>query len=302
MTDDRPTAQEEAYLRGEPEAVAAMESPAPETPAEKPAEVKPEAVEKPAEAAPELDPDADEDRLVPHGALAEARAKARASRQELAKEREARARLEGRLEALLAGQKPADPDAPKPVSLDENPVKYFDEKTKTLEDRVKAFEEREALQQHVQALNQTLLGAESSFKAKSPDYDQAKIHARTSYFEELKAIGYDDETAFNTVVRREQQIVNNAIANGRDPAEVIYALSKTRGWTGAKPAPVAPTPADKVALAAKGQEGAKSLGAAPGGAAAELSVEALAGLNDEDFAAKFRGEKGEREFRRLFGG
>lgn len=301
MTDDRLTAQEEAFLRGEPEAVAALETPA----APEPEPAAPAAAEPPAPAQePAADPDADEDKLVPHGALAEARAKARAFREKLAEEQRERARLEGRLEALMAGQKPAaEPD--KPVKFADDPMKAgskLEEETAALKAKLDEIEQRDALRQHVSAMNQALIGAETSFKAASPDYEQAKMHARTSYFEELKMIGYDDNQAFNEVARKEQQIVNAAFQRGENPAETIYKLAKARGWTGAKPAPAVPSPADKVATAAKGQEAAKSLSAAPGGAAAELSVEALAGLSDEDFAAKFGGAKGDREFRKLFGG
>lgn len=306
MTDEKLSAQEEAFLRGEPEAVAALESPAPETPEpETPAEVKPEA-EKPADPAVEPEAEDPDDGMVPHGALAQARAKARQYREEVAREKQERARLEGRLEALLQGQKPQQPAEPeKPLKFSDDPMKAGEHLMKTaaeLASELKTIKEATALQQHVATLNQTLLGAETAFKATAPDYDQAKIHARTSYFEELKAIGYDDEQAFHTVAKREQMIVNTAIANGKNPAEVIYGLSKARGWAGTKPAPATPTPAEKVALAAKGQEGAKSLSTAPGAAAAELSPEAVANMSDEDFAAKFGSEKGDREFRKMFGG
>lgn len=300
MNDDGLTAQEEAFLRGEPEAVAALETPAPELPAEpeKPAAEPEKPVEKAAE-----DPDADEDKLVPHGALAEARAKARTFREQLAAERQEKARLEGRLEALLAGQKPAEPE--KPIKFADDPMKAgskLEEETAAIRAELKQMQDRDALRQHISTMNQALVGAETAFKATTADYEPAKLHARTSYFEELKMLGYDDQQAFNEVVRKEQQLVNRALQNGSDPADMIYKLAKSRGWAGPKPAPVTPTPADKVAIAAKGQEAAKSLGAAPGGAAAEMSVEALAGLSDEEFAAKFGGEKGDREFRKMFGG
>jgi hypothetical protein len=301
MTDEKLSAQEEAFLRGEPEAVAALEGPQSEI-APEPEAVKPEP-ERAVEPAAEPDADDPDDGMVPHGALAQARAKARQYREALAKAEQDRARLEGRLEALMKPSAPAEPE--KPLKFSDDPMRVGEDLIKTTSEiraELAAIKEQTALQHHMAALNQTLLGAEASYKSTTPDYDQAKIHARTSYFEELRAIGYDDETAFNTVVKREQQIVNNAISAGKNPAEVIYNLSKTRGWTGAKPTPAAPSPAEKVALAAKGQAADKSLGAAPGGAAAELSVEALAGMSDEDFSARFKGDKGEREFRRLFGG
>jgi hypothetical protein len=208
MTDEKLSAQEEAFLRGEPEAVAALEGPQSEI-APEPEAVKPEP-ERAVEQAAEPDAADPDDGMVPHGALAQARAKARQYREALAKAEQDRARLEGRLEALMKPSAPAEPE--KPLKFSDDPMRVGEDLIKTTSEiraELAAIKEQTALQHHMAALNQTLLGAEASYKSTTPDYDQAKIHARTSYFEELRAIGYDDETAFNTVVRREQQIVNN---------------------------------------------------------------------------------------------
>lgn len=49
--------------------------------------------------------------------------------------------------------------------------------------------------------------------------------------------------------------------------------------------------AEKVALAARGQAASKSLSNAGGGSTGTLTLEALAGMSDDEFAEATRGER-----------
>jgi hypothetical protein len=55
--------------------------------------------------------------------------------------------------------------------------------------------------------------------------------------------------------------------------------------------------ADKVALAARGQAASKSLSAVGGGPTGSLTLEVLAGMNDDEFAEATRGDRWQRLLR-----
>jgi hypothetical protein len=55
--------------------------------------------------------------------------------------------------------------------------------------------------------------------------------------------------------------------------------------------------AEKVALAARGQAASKSLSNAGGGSAGTLTLEALAGMSDEEFAEATKGDRWQKLLR-----
>jgi hypothetical protein len=160
------------------------------------------------------------------------------------------------------------------------------------------------------AFRTRLLQSVRSYAAERPDFMDAYQHAREARVSELSALGYTAEEATAITFDNELELIRNAYAAGRNPAELIYQYAAHRGYqpggspelhAGLQPglrmqAPVASpvggmTEAEKVALAARGQAGAKSLSSAGGGAVGTLTLEALASLSEEEFAEATRGDR-----------
>jgi hypothetical protein len=108
----------------------------------------------------------------------------------------------------------------------------------------------------------------------------------------------------------ETEIIGNAYASGLNPAQVIYDYAQRHGYRGGVVGgPVqssaglpprsgsAMSEAEKVALAARGQAASKSLSNAGGGSTGTLTLEALAGMSDEEFAEATKGDRWQKLLR-----
>jgi hypothetical protein len=140
-----------------------------------------------------------------------------------------------------------------------------------------------------------------------PDFLAAYQHARQERVAELVALGYAPDEALGITFDNELEIIRNAYANRRNPAEIIYDYARRHGFGGNR---LAGSPleagafvpnrngvmseAEKVALAARGQAASKSLSTAGGGSTGTLTLEALAGMSDEEFAEATRGDRWQR--------
>ena len=255
----------------------------------------------PKEVAPDKPDAAERARTVPYGALAEERSRRKELQRELQESAGIRQRLQERLDALhtLAGQAAqAAPD------MDEGTAPSIDGATT----RATAGAEASS------AFRTQVLQSVRHYAAERPDFMDAYQHARQARVEELTALGYGQDEAQAITFDNELEVINSAFAAGRNPAQVIYDFAVGRGYrpvgaservagTGQGPAvrPIggaAPmTEAQKIALAARGQAAAKSLSAAGGGATGTLTLEALAGMSDEEFAEATRGERWQRLLR-----
>jgi hypothetical protein len=139
-----------------------------------------------------------------------------------------------------------------------------------------------------------------------PDFLAAYQHARQARVSELCALGYAPQEALAIAFDNEAEVIGNAFANGRNPAQVIYDYAQRHGYQGRAmhragsqpPRTVAVmSEADKVMLAARGQAASKSLSNAGGGATGTLTLEALAGMSDEEFAEATRGDRWQKLLR-----
>lgn len=257
-------------------------------------------------------------RTVPYGALAEERIRRKELQRELQDALDARQHLQGRLDVLqdLVGRRAmADegagaqrPGATATVDGSERPgdgPEEGDVGTPPEGSEPAAAEADLAFRTQV-------LQSVRNYVRERPDFIAAYQHARQARIGELSALGYGADEALAITFDNELEIIRNAYATGRNPAEVIYGYAVRRGFGAvaggapdsprsqqpiARPVTGAMTEAERVALAARGQAGAKSLSAAGGGATGALTLEALAGLSDEEFAEATRGERWQRLLR-----
>jgi hypothetical protein len=158
---------------------------------------------------------------------------------------------------------------------------------------------------NVQRISQLAQAQESEFKKTTPDYDQASAHLMQQRDAELLAYGISDPMERKNIIAQDAiQIAASALGQNKNPAQVIYEMSKARGYVGkapaaASPAPgKAPTEAEKVRMAAAGQKAGASLGQLNGAASPPTTLESLASMSDEDFAKATAGG----QWRKLMGG
>ena len=123
------------------------------------------------------------------------------------------------------------------------------------------------------------------------------------------------------IARLEREQVAIARKAGRRPAQHIYELAKLRGWstpaaTGnpalqpkggdpvSQPAPANDAAAAELARIERGQNAARSLSSAGGGAPAALTAEAMANMNEAEFSALLSKTAGNPNaaLRKLLGG
>ena len=175
-------------------------------------------------------------------------------------------------------------------------------------DRLKARENNRNVAQAdaglAQAENQLLLGqlldSEADAKAAIPDYDAAAQHLAAGRAHELSMLGYGPRDVQQMLAAEVLEITRNAIATNRSPAELAYALARSRGYVpqravsasaGQNGRPIlspsgAPSAATGAMLdaIARGQKQGRSIGAMPGGGGhSQITMGDLAGLTDAEF-------------------
>ncbi len=241
----------------EPEAPAAPAAPEPAPPAAAAPAPAPAAAPAPVESP-----------QVPLAALHEERRK----RAEIEAERQQlRAQIEQFQRAIQEAQAPQAPDP------EQDPLGYLSFQNQQLQARIqqmdewRAQQERERQQQTQYAtLTQTVAAAEQSFRAKTPDYDQAAAYALQMEDKRLSAF-YPDPGVRTQVLRTEAaQLLAQLVREGRDPAEGLYQMAKNMGY--AAPAPAA-APASPAAQAAAPAPAPAPATAPPAAAAAAETIQ-----------------------------
>lgn len=288
----------EALTPEEAEAMEAMkadigEDTAPEpTPEdiEAPQEAASEPVEAETPAEPEGEPEkaAEDDSkppagFVPHGAMHAERMRAQAAETALNE-------MRAEIEALKAAQPAPEPEpVPDQFADPEAYNAWVQKQAQAPLEQVQKIQEQLREQQELQQLNGVVIADEQAFVKEKPDYKEAIDFALQARAKQL-AIFAPDGTPEAQLLQAAQQervdVVRQAIAAGRRPAEVLYRISEGFGYQAKQTAPASgPTEAEKVTALANAQAATQSLTTAPGAsAAAEITLDYLAGLDDEAYA------------------
>ena len=160
-----------------------------------------------------------------------------------AAERSRRRELERRLAALEAERQPrqqADPLNDLIANLredDEDPIGDLSSvkaiaKAMLERDRREAEEQAKAQQQqqHFAKLSRDMAEAEDDFRAEHPDYDDAMKHFKTSLLGELEDEGFSGQELKREFESKLITLVDRALSNGRDPAQIVYNRAKKYGF------------------------------------------------------------------------
>lgn len=138
----------------------------------------------------------------------------------------------------------------------------------------------------LQAFQQQVVQLKNQFASTTPDFDAAITHLRNTRIADLRTFGMSDQQIAQQLAQEEFSVAEISIANGRNPAQVLYDMSKRHGYQPtAAPAPgaPAPSPAPAASLDAiqRAQAAARTLPAAPA-PATEITLDNLKAASDAD--------------------
>jgi len=152
-------------------------------------------------------------------------------------------------------------------------------------DPVGALEEgAETLAEALAMRDLTARDEQLATSARQVDQHAAYRHARFHRVSELMGVGYDLDQAVAITNANEEEIRNRAIAAGRDPMEPIYRYAVLNGYRG--------VPRARAGMG-YGPPGTTSTAASRAHRSASI-IEALSGLNDQEFADATKGERWQR--------
>lgn len=207
-----------------------------------------------------------------------------------AAERSRRRELERRLAALEAERQPAKQSDPLNDLIanlredDEDPIGDLSSvkaiaKAMAERERREAEEQAKAQQQqqHFAKLSRDMAEAEDDFRAEHPDYDDAMKHFKTSLLGELEDEGFSGQELKREFESKLITLVDRALSNGRDPAQIVYNRAKKYGFASSE------VDAATKKLQAIGRSNGASKAPASSGAKAELTIEAVNKLSGAAF-------------------
>lgn len=249
--------------------VVPVEKEEPETQTEASAETTEKPAEKPKE----------NEKLVSYNALHEERQRRQALARQYNEEREARIRLEERLQQFAPREQVPN--------VEEDPVAYFqyeqaekDQRLQRVEQELYQRHEAERYQQYQSHVLNTYKSSVADAEKANPDFKDAYNFLINSRISELEAAGYPHTEAVQLTHNDEFNIVANAVRNGANPATVAYQVATARGY---KPASAKQNGADKLDKIEQGQNENKSLSSARGGGSIDPSIDGLMKMSDDDF-------------------
>jgi hypothetical protein len=238
-----------------------------------------------------------EGRFVPLQALQEERAEKKHLREELRQYREWQSQLAQRLQQMPASQPSQAPTAPDPQT---RPLEYINHVLGNMQNTTAELQQwrqqQEAAAQQRVAVQQYASWAtsqEREFAKQEPEYHDAYRHAAEARDKELQALGYADAAVRANIVRMNTaEIINNAIQQGRNPAELVWEYARARGFTpkGGRKGGNAEAQA-KIAAGLQAAGGKLNQGGATG--EGEMSARDLSGITDPD--------EFEKAWKRVFG-
>lgn len=271
MTDDTVNSQEVVEISDE-EADKLFESGGvveePEKQPEPELEKQPEPEPEPEKS----EPEPEEEKKVNYGALHEERMKRKELQEKVVK-------MESRFEQLVQLLQPKqEKQVP---TVDEDPVANFDarlQQQEQLQSQIIQQQQAEQVQRQVVTAYQAQA---AEYASKQPDFTDAYQHLVKGRIKELEVLGYDTQTAAQVAQQEEFNIAYKSLQDGVNPAERLYQIALQRGYSKKEQSPQAP--AKDLKVIEKGQQKSKpASGGAPSG---ELSLEALAEMDDAEFDA-----------------
>lgn len=226
-----------------------------------------------------------EEKMVPYGALHEARMKEREYRDQLKKvEQEAAerfSRLEQRLQTLAAPPKQVPKFEESPLENLKANAEESQNQLKEVQKQLESFNQQGETSRQEQLVRQSTQVAEQEFVKTSPDYADAVNHLQKVIDSNLQVMGYDNPGARAQIIQEQALgLAQQALKAGKNPAEIVYQMAKNYGYATKKQEVKEET---KIEQIKKGQESSQSLGSG-GKADVPLTLKSLEAMDDDDFA------------------
>lgn len=209
---------------------------------------------------------------------------------ELAQQLEADRRRAVALEASIArlSEKISAPPPPAPAPAPPNPqtdplgsmMHQLAQVTKavdTLQQNLTQQTQQAAQSAEFTQFATNLQNVRNEFTKATPDFPDAYKHLRTARADDYRDVGVPEDQIARALLQDEIAVAQNAIAQGKNPAQVIYNMAKRYGYA-AKAAPA--TPADKIAALNAGADAGAALPRA--GAESALTLAGLKDAGDSD--------------------
>jgi hypothetical protein len=213
------------------------------------------------------------DRVVPLGALHEERARRKELQAKVDKMEQTFAKLTERLNP--------QPQIP---AFEENPAAHLQAKTQQLEQQiqqqnetVQQAEARRAQEAQLAQFDNAYQSAAMQYAKQTPEFTDAYQHLIASRHQAYEQMGVDPGEYVERLKHEERQIAHTAFTLGVNPGALLHNLATAAGW---KPKPQKQTP--NLEVVAKGVQ-TKSLSGVSGKPTSNMTLEALAEMNDEDF-------------------
>lgn len=260
----------------------------PEKPEEEAAaEQETEEETKPAAKEQEKEEEPDKKVLVPHQAFHEERERRKELQKQLAEAAEREKRWEERMSKLMDMQakKPEEEQFVDPLQRIETKVNEVVDKVNKTQEQTES--EKKATAEH-NAFMQRYTSSVNDFTKATPDFTEAYNFLINARGKELADMGLNRQEIAQQLAQDEKLIVSRAFENEKNPGEVLYSLSKGRGYQAKEKAPQKKTVED----IDKGLKASKSLGS--GGTKAgdkddleSLSPADLADMSQDEFDSFF---------------
>lgn len=226
-----------------------------------------------------------QEKTVPLAALHQARS-------EIKEMREKYAKMEQVFQRFAQMQEQAE--QPKLPSLEENPVAYFEARNQQLEQTIhqlketqQQFEARQAQEAQEAQFRYAVQAVEAEFAKTNPDYPDATHYLRSEIYQDALNRGATPQEAEASLLQQMRVMIVNAAQVGINPAQMVYHMAQARGFKTKQveaPKQEQQSPSEKIASINKGQAAAKSLSSTGGKGKAELTLEAMAEMDDDELA------------------
>lgn len=239
---------------------------------------------------PAPEPKQEKEKTVPLAALHQAR-------MEIKEIRERNAKMEQMFQKLVEQKQQAE--QPQIPAVDVDPLAHFSMRNQQLEQSIQKltqtqqqWEQQQAQQAQETQFQRQITALESEFKRSNPDYDDATIYLKTQIANDLQERGASNEEIHASINSQMRTMVIQASNAGINPAQLAYYMAQAKGYKSKTAAPpqniestqqeLAQESAAKIAQINKGQQAAKSLSSTGGKSKPELTLEAMAEMDDAE--------------------
>ena len=214
----------------------------------------------------------EEKRYVPYDALHEERMKRKELKERLDKQEQ---RFQDFIQRIPKDEPPQFENDTQRLAYDQQQLAKSVEEQKRFQD-----DQKKAQDQYRQTQNLVAAYAAKAdeYSKAQPDFNEAYKFLLESRKNEYLAVGYSHEQVSEFLQADELAIVQKAFQDEANPAERIYKIAQTRGYT--KKAEAKPN----LENLEKGIKQNKTLASVSGASSKGLTLEAIADMSDEEFA------------------